>query len=88
MFHGVGFSAQNMYLEEKNLRERLDSILADQRRIGEILQEEPKLAREAGSSSVKPGPKNANYALKVGVISAIEDVAIPPEAPIVTIVTG
>ena len=89
MFHGVGFSAQNMYLEEKNLRERLDSILADQRRIGEILQERTKIsAREAGKLFREARTKNANYALKVGIISAIEDVAIPPEAPIVTIVTG
>jgi ATP-dependent Clp protease, protease subunit len=44
MFHGVGFFAQNMHFEEKNLRERLDAILADQKRIGEILQERTKIS--------------------------------------------
>src|ERR1035438_4295181 len=40
MFHGVGFAADStMRFEEKLLRERLDSILADQKRIGTIIEE-------------------------------------------------
>lgn len=88
MFHGIGFHAQNMHFEEKNLRERLDLILADQKRIGEILQERTKIsASEAGELFREARTKDAKYALSVDVVSAIEDVAIPPGAPIVTIVT-
>src|SRR5437667_2506313 len=37
MFHGVGFNVdKQVRLEEKLLRERLDSIMSDQRRIGSI----------------------------------------------------
>jgi hypothetical protein len=63
--------------------------LADQKRIGEILQERTKIsAREAGKLFREARTKDANYALRVKIISAIEDVSIPQGAPIVTIVTG
>jgi len=88
MFHGVGFFAQNMSFEAKNLRERLDSILADQKRIGEILQERTKIsAGEAGELFREARTKDSTYALGVEIISAIEDVSIPQGAPIITIVT-
>lgn len=39
MFHGVGFAVvAGMQLEEKFLRERLDSIVADQSRLGVLLR--------------------------------------------------
>jgi ATP-dependent Clp protease, protease subunit len=89
MFHGVGFFAQNMNFEEKNLRERLDSILADQKRIGEILQERTKIsASEAGKLFREARTKDANYALSVEIVSVVEDVFIPQGAPIVTIITN
>ena len=38
MFHGVGFNANaGQRLEEKFLRERLDGLLSDQKRIGAII---------------------------------------------------
>jgi ATP-dependent protease ClpP protease subunit len=47
MFHGVGFnSPQGLRMEEKFLRERLDSIVADQQRIGSILEERTSLTRD------------------------------------------
>lgn len=47
MFHGVGFDVPpNIRLEEKFLRERLDSLLSDQRRIGQIIQERTQTARD------------------------------------------
>jgi ATP-dependent protease ClpP protease subunit len=86
MFHGVGFFAQNVSFEEKN---RLDSILADQKRIGEILQERTKIsASEAGELFREARTKDANYALSVEIVSSIEDVALAQGAPIVTIVTN
>src|SRR5438552_1373422 len=45
MFHGVGFDAKaGVRLEEKFLRERLDGILSDQKRIGDIISERTKMA--------------------------------------------
>ena len=38
MFHGVGFDVNgHMRLEEKNLKERLDSIRADQKKISQVI---------------------------------------------------
>lgn len=89
MFHGVGFFSQNTHFEEKNLRERLDSILADQKRIGDILQERTKIsAGEAGELFREARTKDADYALSVDIVSSIEDAAIPAGAPIVTIITN
>src|ERR1700689_2577824 len=46
MFHGVAFTAEGgKQFNEKLLRERLESILADQKRIGAILEERSTLAR-------------------------------------------
>ena len=45
MFHGVGFeNPQNQRLEEKFLRERLDGILSDQKRIGNIISQHTNLS--------------------------------------------
>lgn len=47
MFHGVGFDVpQGLRVEEKLLRERLDGILADQKRIGEVIGEHTTLTTE------------------------------------------
>lgn len=47
MFHGVGFAAgPDAHFEEKLLRERLDGLLADQKRIGEIIAERSSLDAE------------------------------------------
>ena len=46
MFHGVGFDVQNMRLEEKILRERLDSLTADQKKIASVIAERTRLTDE------------------------------------------
>ena len=44
MFHGVGFDIpEGVRLEEKTIRERLDSILQDQARIGSIIMDRTNL---------------------------------------------
>ena len=87
MFHGVGLSVQNMTFEEKNTREALDSILADQKRIASIIQSRTnintskarKLFREART-------KDAQAALAAGIIHSIEAVNIPAGAPVFSLV--
>lgn len=46
MFHGVGFDAGGARLEEKFLRERLDGVLADQKRIAAVIEERTNLDAE------------------------------------------
>ena len=88
MFHGVGFDVKTaLRLEEKFLRERLDGILQDQRRIGAIIRDRTslddlqiqELFREART-------KDADYAKSVGIVHDIRDVKIPPGSPIISLV--
>jgi hypothetical protein len=47
MFHGVGFDLPGgVRLEEKFLLERLDGIRSDQKRIGSVIEERTRLAKE------------------------------------------
>lgn len=89
MFHGVGFQAPNVVFEEKFLRERLDGILADQKRIGDIILQMTKITdRKVRELFREARTKDANYALKCGIISEISDVSIPSGMPIITVVTS
>jgi ATP-dependent Clp protease, protease subunit len=89
MFHGVGFDIQNqtIRLEEKLLRERLNSILADQTRIGAIIQAHTNIdANEAGELFREARTKDANAALAGGIVHRIEELNIPTGAAIVSLV--
>jgi ATP-dependent protease ClpP protease subunit len=89
MFHGVGFQAPNIVFEEKFLRERLDGILADQKRIGDIIRQRTKIRdSEVRKLFREARTKDAHYALRQDIISAIEDVNIPAGIPIITILTS
>ena len=88
MFHGVGFEAPaGARLEEKFLRERLDAIIADQKRIGSILEERTKLTKEAiASLFLEATTKDSAYAASVGIVDEVRDVNIPAGAPIMSLV--
>jgi ATP-dependent protease ClpP protease subunit len=88
MFHGVGFDiAAGFRLEEKLLRERLDSVLADQKRIGSIIQERTQLTTEQVEALFREAQtKDAAYAASTGIVHEIRDVDIPPGASIVSLV--
>jgi hypothetical protein len=87
MFHGVGFDIQAVRLEEKNTREFLLNIIAEQKRIGDILvarssitsSQARKLFREAST-------KNAVQAKSAGLVRDIRDVQIPAGADVVSLV--
>jgi ATP-dependent protease ClpP protease subunit len=88
MFHGVGFpSLANQTLEEKFLREKLNGILSDQERIGNIIVqhthltngETKKLFREAQT-------KDAAFALDKGIIHEIREIEIIASCPIIPLV--
>jgi ATP-dependent protease ClpP protease subunit len=88
MFHGVGFnSPQGVRLEEKLLRERLDGVLSDQRRIGQILEERTTLAGEqVDRLFLEAQTKDATFAVGCGIVHEIRDVQIPPGGPVVSLV--
>jgi ATP-dependent protease ClpP protease subunit len=88
MFHGVGFDIQaGARLEQKNLQENLDRLLADQERIGNILKERSQLnAGEITDLFREARTKDAAFALEKGMISDIRDVNIPTGTPILSLV--
>jgi ATP-dependent Clp protease, protease subunit len=87
MFHGVGFDGAGIRLEEKGLRERLDGVLADQKRIASIIEERTKLE----AKKIKPlfrdaQTKDATYAVSTGIVHEIKDVEIPEGSPVISLV--
>jgi len=89
MFHGVGFDVKNLKLEEKNARELLDSILADQDRIADIIVQRTNIDRRRSRQLFREArTKDATAALTAGIISNIADPAIPAGADIVSFVFG
>jgi ATP-dependent Clp protease protease subunit len=88
MFHGVGFMAEGgKHFDEKLLRERLDSVMADQKRIGSILEERSTLS----SGQIEPlfrdaQTKDVEYAVSAGIVHEVKDVQIPPGTPVMTLV--
>ncbi len=84
MFHGVGVnSGTAARFEQKNLQEMIGSILADQKRIGDLIQEHTTLkAGQVRGLFKEARTKDANYARSVGIIHEIRDVNIPPGVPV------
>lgn len=88
MFHGVGFdTAPNQRLEEKFLRERLNGILSDQRRIGDIISQYTNLSnRQVAQLFREAQTKDARYAVDKGIIHEIRDVQLTSGCPVVSLV--
>ena len=89
MFHGVGFDVtQPTRFEEKLLRERLDSVESDQRKIAAIINDRASFSdhQEVASLFLKAATKDPAYALDRGIIDDIREVEIPRGAPIVQLV--
>jgi ATP-dependent protease ClpP protease subunit len=88
MFHGVGFDTNpGQRLEEQFLRERLDSLLSDQKRIGAIIAEHTNLSTRAIADLFRRAQtKDAADAVSCGIVHEIKDVQIPPGTPIISLV--
>lgn len=85
MFHGVASNIMSAptSLSEKDLKERLDAIRADQKRIGSIIAERTTLATtDVAAMFLSAETKNANDAKAAGIIHEIRDVQIPAGAPV------
>ena len=88
MFHGVGFDMpRNARLEEKDCRERLASILADQTRMGNIIAQCTKLSvAEIADLFKQAQTKDTAFALEKGIIHEIKEFQIMPGCPIISLV--
>ena len=88
MFHGVGFDIKSqMRIEEKNLREMMDAMSADHKRMADIIADRTTLSfDEARQLFTEARTKNADDALNAGVVHEVADLAIPPGAPVTTLV--
>jgi ATP-dependent protease ClpP protease subunit len=88
MFHGVGFDLNGQFrLEDKFLRERLDSIEADHKRIGEIIGKHTSLqAGDVVQLFTEARTKDAAWAHSVGIVNAVCEPKIPKGVPIHSLV--
>lgn len=88
MFHGVGFDlGPGMRLEEKFLRERLDSILADQRRIGSIITDHSNLDEGQVDDLFREArTKDADAAKAAGIVHDIRNAEVPAGSTIISLV--
>jgi len=86
MFHGVGFAGNaNERLEENNLTAKLDTVIADHRRISGIFaaRTQTRLSVKASMNLFKEQrTKNAQWALDNGIITAIRDFTLPAGAKV------
>lgn len=84
MFHGVGAGVpKDSVLGEKDVKEKLGSIQADQRRIGAIIAERSRLETEKVEELfLEATTRDPDYALTCGLIDEIRDVQIPKGAPV------
>lgn len=84
MFHGVGFDTQGpTRLQEGNLREHLNSILADQKRIGAIIAAHTSLSpQKIKKLFLAAVTRDPHYAKANGIIHDIRQAVVPPGAPV------
>lgn len=89
MFHGVGFDiTQPTRFEEKLLRERLDGIETDQRKIAAVIEERANFGddKEIAALFLQAATKDPAYALERGIVHDVREVQVPRGAPLVQLV--
>jgi len=88
MFHGVGFTITSATrLEEQDMRDRLDTILADQKSIGSVIVDNANLnQRQVASLFRNQQTKDAGWAVDKGIIHEIREFQIPKGSPVVSLV--
>jgi ATP-dependent protease ClpP protease subunit len=96
MFHGVSTILQAtvatamgpaVQLGEKDLRERLGGIRADQKRIGSVIKERTALDEAAIETLfLEAQTKDADWALGCGIVHEIREIQIPAGSPVIPLV--
>ena len=88
MFHGVASQIPTpMNAEAKFLRERLDSITSDVKRIGDILVERTLIKQDDVAALFgEAQTKDATFAVGCGIVHDVRDVKIPVGASVLSLV--
>ncbi|MCH8089235.1 MAG: ATP-dependent Clp protease proteolytic subunit [Chloroflexi bacterium] len=88
LFHGVGFDIKGQIrLEEQDVRDRLDIILSDQKRIGDVISANSNLNdRSIASLFRTQQTKDTSWAVDKGIIHEIRDFQIPPGSTIISLI--
>jgi ATP-dependent protease ClpP protease subunit len=87
MFHGVGFDLEGKQrLEEKLLRERLETVQAEHKRIGAVIRDRSTLDDKAVQELfLQQQTKDAEFAARCGIVDEVCDVNIPSGAKIISL---
>jgi ATP-dependent Clp protease protease subunit len=88
MFHSVGFDQPGpVRLEERNLRQWLDSVVADNKRMGGIIAGRTNLTeRRAGALFREQRVRDADWALRHGFVHEIAHPQIPAQTIIIQLI--
>ncbi len=88
MFHGVGYDVNaGARLDQKSLEHYLQGLLADQNRIGGVLQDRTNLnAAEISELFREARTKDAAFALEKGLVHDVRDVNIPVGSTVISLV--
>ncbi len=85
MYHGVGFDlTANQRLEEKQLEGLLDTVLADQQRMSDVISSRTSLSTGACMELFKnQKTRDAAWAKQNGLVSEIRDFTYPDDGDII-----
>ena len=88
MFHGVGFDVKGpIRIEEQYARDRLDSILSDQKRMGQIITSRSCVKNDEIAKLFRTQTTVVStWAKDNGIIEDIRDFNIPLGSPVVSLV--
>ena len=88
MFHGVGFDISGpARFEEKDIRDRLETILSDQKRMGQIIASRTDIVNDRIAELFRAQKTvDSAWAKDNGIVNEIRDFDIPPGSPIVSFV--
>lgn len=87
MFHGVGFDQPAARYEEKNLREMMNGIENDQRRIGSIITDRTNIPQDEVQGFFREAQtKTAEFARERGIVHEVREFEMPLGAPVISFV--
>ena len=88
MFHGVGFDVNGpTRIDERYARDHLDSLLADQKRMGQIITTRSNIGESKIAELFRTQTTvDATWAKDNGVIEDIRDFVIPLGSPVISLV--
>lgn len=88
MFHGVAAPmSDGEFLDRRNLEERTEGVLADEKRIGAIIEERTTLSgADVEALFQHAQTKDAAYAVGAGIVHEIKDIEFAPGVPVLSLV--